>query len=70
MDGPIIALPTLDCDWSVHKFIDVNFSKITDNQQILRNDFDCIHYQLCKISSKIIDCKDFAPYDFHEMNSL
>ena len=27
MDGPITALQTLDCDWSVHLFIEVNFSK-------------------------------------------
>ena len=40
MDGTITALQTLDCDWSVYKFIEVIFSKLTDNNQILRNDFD------------------------------
>ena len=51
MDEPITELQTLDCDWSVHKFIDVNFLKLTDNYQIFRNDvFDCIHYHLCKTS--------------------
>ena len=63
-------LQTLDCDWSVHNFIEVNFSKLTDNNQIFRNDFDCIHYNLCKISSQTIECKIFAPYDFLEMNSV
>ena len=28
VDGPITALQTLDCDWSVHKFTEVNFSKL------------------------------------------
>ena len=70
MDGPITVLQTLDCDWTAHKFIGVNFSKLTDNNQIFRNDFDCIHYHICKISSKIIECKTFAPYYFLEMNSI
>ena len=70
MDGPITAFQTIDCDWSLHKVIGVNFSKLTDNNQIFRNDFVCIHYHLCKISSQIIECKIFAPYDFLEMNSL
>ena len=69
MDGPITALQTPDCDWAVHKFIEVNISKLTDNNQILRNDFDCIHYHLYKIS-QIIKCKMFAPSDFLEMNSI
>ena len=64
MNGPITALQKLDYDWSVHKFIEVNFSKLTDNSQIFRNDFDCIHYHLCKISSQIIECKISALYDF------
>ena len=59
------ALQTFDSP-SVHKFIEVNFSKLTDNNQIFRNDFDCIHYHLSKISSQIIECKIFAPYDFLE----
>ena len=63
MDGPITALQMLDCDWSVDKFIEVNFSKLTDNDQIFRNDFDCIRH-FCKISSQINECKILAPYDF------
>ena len=47
------------CDWSVHKLIEVNFSKLKVNNQMFRNDFECIRYHLCKI---------FAPYDFLEMN--
>ena len=69
MDGPITALQTLDCDWSVNKFIEVNFSELTDNNQNFRNDFDCIHYHLCKLS-QIIERKFFAPYNFLEMSSL
>ena len=70
MGGPITALQTLDCDWSPHKFIVVNFSKVTDSNQIFRNDFIYIHYHLCEISSQIIDCKIYALYDLLEMNSL
>ena len=33
MDGPITTLQTLDCDWSNHKFIEVDFSKLTDSNQ-------------------------------------
>ena len=68
MGGPITALQTHDCDWSPHKFIEMNFSKLTDNQ-IFRNDFDCIPHHLCK-ASQIIECKIFAPYDLLEMNSV
>ena len=64
------ALQTLDRYWSVHKFTEVNFSMLTDNNQIFKNDFDCIHYHLSKISSQIIECKIFAPYDFLHLNSL
>ena len=70
MGGPITALQTLDCDRSPHKFIEVNFSKLTDNNRIFMNDFFGIHYHLCKISSQIIEGKIFAPYDFLGMNSL
>ena len=46
LDGTITALQTLDCDWSPHNFIEVNFSKLTDSNQIFRIDFDCIHFQM------------------------
>ena len=45
-------------------FIEMNFSKLTHNNQIFRNDFVCIHYHLCKISPQTIECKIFAPDDF------
>ena len=61
---------TLHCDWSVLKFIEVNFSKLINNYQIFKNDFGCCHYHLCKISSQIIEGKILSPYDFLEMNSL
>ena len=36
MEGPITALQTtLDCDWSPHNFIEVNFSKLTDRKELL-----------------------------------
>ena len=35
--------------------MEMNFSKLTDTNQILRNDFVCIHYHLCKISVQIIE---------------
>ena len=70
MGEPITALQTLDCDWSPHKFIEENFSKLTDSNQIFTLDFVCIHYHPCEISPQIIECEIFAPYDFFEMNSL
>ena len=70
MGGPITALQTLDCDWSPHKFIEVNFLKLMDSNQIFRIDFVCIHYHLCKIFSQIIEWKIFALYDFLAMNFL
>ena len=33
LGGPITALHTLVCDWSVHNFIEVNFSKLKDKGQ-------------------------------------
>ena len=68
--GKITALQTLDCDWSVHKFIEVNISELTDSNQILRNYFVCIHYHICEISSQITECKISASYDIIEINSL
>ena len=41
----------------------VNFSELTESNQIFRNDFVFIHYHLCKISAQIIECKTFAPYE-------
>ena len=61
---PITALQTLDCDWSRSSCTQVNFSKITDNNQILRNGFECIHHQVCIISTQIIECIIFASFDF------
>ena len=44
---------------SHHKFIKVNFSKLTDSNQIFRIDFVSIHYHLNKISCQIIECNFF-----------
>ena len=43
----------------IDNFIEVNFSKLTDSNQIFRNDFVWIHYHLGKIS-QIIECKIFV----------
>ena len=48
------SLGTLGCDWSLDNstvYIEVNFSKLTQNNQIFRNDFVYIQYHLCKISA-------------------
>ena len=39
----------------------MNFSKLSDSNQIFRNDFICIHYDLCKISTQNIQFNFFAP---------
>ena len=62
MEQPITALQTLDCDLLLHWFIEVNFSKLTDSNQIFRNDFVGLQYHLCKISSKIIECISFMNF--------
>ena len=41
----------------------------TDNNQNFTIHYACIHYHPYEISSQIIKCKIFAPYDFIEMNS-
>ena len=61
MDQPVTALQTPDCDWLLHSFIEVNFSKLTDSNQIFRNNFVGFHYQHYKISSQIIECIISAP---------
>ena len=63
MEQPITALQTPDCDWLLHRFIEVNFSKLTDSKEIFRNYFVCLHYHVCKISSQIIECINFAHYE-------
>ena len=50
-----------------HRVIEVNFSKLTNNNRIFRNDFNCIHYHLCKIY-QIIECTIFAPYELSITN--
>ena len=60
MEQPITALQTPDCDWLLHRFTEVNFSKLTDSHQIFRVG---LHYHLCKISSQIIECIIFAPFE-------
>ena len=49
---------------------EVNFSKLTDNNQILKKGCDCVHYHLYKIPSQNNECKIFAPYDFLEIKSI
>ena len=57
--------PTIEKRWALldGRFIGVNFSKLTHNDQIFRNEFVCNHYHLCKLSAQTIECKIFTPYD-------
>ena len=43
------------------------FSELTDGNQIFRNDFVCIYYNLWKLSTLIIKCIIFVPYDFMQL---
>ena len=70
MGGSITALQTLDCNLSLHKFIEVNFSELMDSNQIFRIDFVWINFHLFENSYQIIECKILDPYDFFEMDSL
>ena len=61
MDGPITALQTLDCDWSVHKFIEVNFLKLADNNQIFWNDLITFFITSGKYHLKLLIAKFLLP---------
>ena len=67
IDGPITALQTLDCDWSVHKFI---FLQV-NGQQPNFQEWLWLH-SLSPLQNIISNCwvKIFAHYDFLEINSL
>ena len=66
MHGPITVERLKCCDWSVHKFIEVNFSKLTDSNQIFRIDFVSIHYTISvKFHVKYLSAKFLV-----HMNSL
>ena len=60
------------CDWPRSSFIELNFSKLTNGNQIIRNYFVCILYNLCKMLSPIIECmffiRDFLPWTFYNNN--
>ena len=59
IEGPITVERLKCCDWSHYEHTEVNFSKLTHNNKIFRNDFVCIHYYFCKISSQNKECKSF-----------
>ena len=61
MEQPITVGCLENCDWLLHSFIEVNFSKLADSNQIFRNDFVCLYYHLSKISIQINQCKHFSP---------
>ena len=63
MDGPITVERLKCCDWSVHKFIEVNFSKLTDSNGIFRIDFVGIHYHPGEISCQKCSAKFIGPYE-------
>ena len=41
-EKPITVFCLEGCDWLLHRFIEVNFSKLTDSNPIFRNDFVCL----------------------------
>ena len=44
----LITVDRLKCfDWSLDKFVEVNFSKLTYSNQIFRMNFVSIDYNLC-----------------------
>ena len=57
---------------NLDKFIEINFSKLTDNNKVfMRNDFVCIHYDHCKISPQIIEWKFFGVHmNFLQLSTL
>ena len=52
-------------DWSHSALIEMNFSKLTHNNQSFMNDFICCRYHLSNISAQIIECKIFAPCELY-----
>ena len=54
MEQPITALQTPGCDWLIHKFLEVNFSKLTDSNQIFRNDFVAFIITYAKFHHKLL----------------
>ena len=63
-DRPITALQTPACDWLFFWFVEVNFLKLTESNKIVRNNYVFIHYNICKISTQIIECNFVTPCDF------
>ena len=61
MEQPITVGCLEGFDWLLHSFIEVNFSQLTDSNQIFRNDFVCLYYHLNKISIQINECIVFFP---------
>ena len=62
MEQPITALKNTPL-WLVAPYVyGDNLSKLTDSNQIFRNDFGG-NYHLCKIWSQIIECIIFASYE-------
>ena len=54
MGGLFIGDRLMCCDWTSHKFIEVNFSKLADSQKKFRLNFVSIHYDLRKILREIL----------------
>ena len=44
MEQPITALQTPDCDWLLHRFVQVNFSKLTESNKIFEEWFVLMNY--------------------------
>ena len=51
-----------DCDWLLHRFIEENFLKLTDSNQIIRNDFVFAYIiSSVKFQVKLMRAKIFLP---------
>ena len=64
MEQPISVGCLESCDWLLHRFIDVNFSKLMDSNQIFRNNFISLYFILVKFQFKLISAIFFSLYDF------
>ena len=59
IEGPITVERSKCCDWSLDKFMQVNFSKLSNSNQIFRNNFVCILYHLCENRAHNVESKIF-----------
>ena len=61
MEQPITVGCLEGCDWLLHRFIEVNFSKLTDSNQIFRNDCLPLLSSANKFQLKLMRANFFLP---------